>query len=173
MVRPRTSEEHKREKARLRKRKERLRKKEARSLRPVLADGVYDLIQDDFSQFLQSHFDSTVEEGLHAGGVLFEGDLRNEIHSGVYPEDELWEEDFGVPLNSLNRTVVMIEGMLDAAKELARLVNEFKMQEVNRVIAEAEARSAKLIEIEKLYRFKARLTRTVQVRLPVYWVDGG
>lgn len=172
MVRPRTTQEHKREKARLRKRKERERTRLGRRGRPILADAVYDLVRGEFSVYLQAHFDSTAEEGLHAGGIIFEGDLRNEIHSGVYPEHELWEEDFGVPLNSLNRTVVMIEGMLDAARELARLVNEFKMREVDRSIAEAESGSANSTEIERLYRFKARLRRAVQVRLPVYSVGG-
>lgn len=172
MVRPRTTQEHKREMARLRKRKERDKNKMLRRGRPILADAVSDLVRGSFSEYLQTHFDSTVEEGLHAGGIILEGDVRNEVHSGVYPEDELWEEDFGVPLNSLNRSVVMIEGMLDAARELARLVNEFKLQEVDRSIAEAEAGSANSSDIERLYRFKARLRRAVQVRLPVYSVGG-
>src|SRR5690606_32900354 len=94
VARARTTQEDKREKARLRKRKERAKKDRERRERPILADAVYDLVRGNFSEYLQAHFDPTFEEGLHAGGIIFEGELREEVHSGVYPEDELWEEDF-------------------------------------------------------------------------------
>ncbi len=169
MARPKTSAEHKRELARDRKRRQRERERAERRNRPLLSDVAHPYISGSFADFLADK-SLLMDEALDAGGITIRGDLATEDHAGVYPEKTEWEDIFDVPLNSLNRATVMIDAMLDAARELAGQVNAFKLHELDQRIAEAEARNASIAEIEALHQIKKRYRRTRQPRIPVYWV---
>ena len=167
MPRPRTSANSKRELAAARKRRQRARERGEAKRALLQRDLALPHIVGSFAEFLaERHL--TLFETLHAAGVGVFGDLASEDHSGVYPEREEWEEIQGAPLNSLNRATVMVDALLDAANELAGLINEFKLSELDQRIAEAEARSASAPQIEALHRIRARYRHTIQPRLPVY-----
>lgn len=170
MPRARTSAERKRELARDRKRRQRQRQREENKRRPLLLDVAHPHIRGSFAEFLGDR-SLMLFETLDWAGIKIVGDPATEDHADIYPDREGWEELFEVPLNSLNRTTVMIGALLDAARELADLVNEFKLAELDHRVAEATARSATEREIEALHQIKKRYRRSVQPRLPVYWVQ--
>jgi len=169
MARPRTTSEAKKLLARERKRRQRARERASGKGFSLLSDAARPHISGSFATYIAER-SLTLFETLDAAGVRIVGSLAEEDHVGVYPARAEWEERFGAPLNSLNRATVMIEALLDSAQELAGLVNQFKLFEIDQRIAEATRRGGAQGEIEALHQIKKRYRRSVSPRFPMYWV---
>lgn len=90
--------------------------------------------------------------------------------------------DVGLPnRRSIGRAERMIENLLDAATGLASIVNAYKKAQVEKSIADLEARDlsdpnakkAALAEIIRLSRLRDRLEKQVRHTMPEYRVKGG
>jgi len=118
-----------------------------------------------FSAFLKERESNLMfPESLHWVGVELEADLMSDR-----PKIEMapaWEE-IGRDLNSLTLASSMVEIFIDAAKELAGLINEYKFEEIDRQIAGASP--IKAAELEQL---KKRLSKRTSHFFPVFDAKG-
>lgn len=110
-------------------------KREAEKLRPS-EDDLIPFLGSSFAKYLSEHSSNTMfYENLHWVGVEILGDLEKD-----HPEFEMaaeWPEWAGVDPNSLNVASAMVGMFVDAAKELATLINGYKLQEIDRAMANA------------------------------------
>lgn len=94
--------------------------------------------------------------------------------------DPSWDESHdGAFRGSIGRAERMIGAFLDTASELARMVNEYKKEEIERAIAELEsrldnpnARKGAMREIVKLSDLGKQLERQVRWPLPQWKTKG-
>ena len=72
-----------------------------------------------------------LDENLDAFGIRFDGDLANEVQDfhSEYHRDE--------PLTSLQRAIGLVDVFVDAAQELASVINQYKLAEIETAIEAA------------------------------------
>lgn len=101
-----------------------------------------------------------LDENLDAFGVQIFGSLGDEVQ--VFPSEYIREE----PLTSLERAIGLVGVFLDAAKELAHLINVYKLEEVENAINAAVERSANLPrgDVEALKASFAEIDRLKAIR---------
>lgn len=95
--------------------------------------------------------------------------------AGIKPSDEdaLIQEDLDNASTSLGKAELLIGHFIDAATELARLVSDYKREEIDVRIAEAEQRQPKDIEdIARLKKMRHQLSRQVRWAFPQWKAAG-
>ena len=132
------------------------------ALQPIPAPAY---VQTPFHAFMDGrHLE--LDENLDAYGIHISGsDLSEEVQT--FETEAPWER----PFTSLERARGMMGVMLDGAKELAALINEYKLQEIEAAIDAAHEISADLprgdvealkksfAEIERLKAIKSELRK--------------
>lgn len=113
-----------------------------------------------FSEFIKEREDNLMlYENLHWIGADLSPDLTSE-RPKLEREDD-WQE-MGLEVNSLTLAIAMVGIFTDAAKELSILVNEYKLEEIDRQMADASP-----IKREQLERLRKRLGKRTSYFLPV------
>ncbi|WP_127595993.1 hypothetical protein [Nitratireductor alexandrii] len=115
-------------------------------------------VKTPFSAFIADRWPD-FDENLDAFGVQITGSpLSEELQS--FPTQYDREE----PLTSLQRAMGLVDVFIDAAQELAHLINVYKLQEIERAIEDAMQESADLpkgdvealkVSFAEIYRLKA------------------
>jgi hypothetical protein len=126
-------------------------------LRPVATP---DYVQTPFHVFMEGRH-VEFEENLDAYGIQISGtDLGEEVQT--FETEAPWEK----PFTSLERARGMMGVMLDGAKELAALINEYKLQEIEHAIDAALKVSADLPrgDVEALKKSFAEIERLKAIR---------
>ncbi|MBP2446391.1 hypothetical protein [Rhizobium leguminosarum] len=143
---------------RTREHRERLIAKEREKLLQPIPAPAY--VQTPFHAFMEGrHVD--FEENLDAYGVQISGtDLGEEVQK--FETEAPWDRSF----TSLERARGMMGVFLDAAKELAALINEYKLQEIEAAIDAAHEVSADLPrgDVEALKKSFAEIERLKAIR---------
>ncbi|MCO5163528.1 MAG: hypothetical protein M9939_20550 [Mesorhizobium sp.] len=146
--------------------------------RKVAADDVADIASTPFFEFWQSRQNiwSEADESLASVGVVaptFDDD-----------SDLDWQEEwaaFGDTYRgSIGRAERMVGAFLDSAGALARIINEYKREEITRAITKLEqsdlsdpaVRTKALAEIVRLTKLRDRLDKQVRWSLPEWKVKG-
>jgi hypothetical protein len=139
----------------------RSRKKEAHQAAPDITN---DYMRRPFSEFL-ADYPSDFEGNLDYVGVDFRGDLFDEVQK--FRSD--FDREGMKPLrgNSLDRVSAVAQIFLDVSVELHKIINEYKLAEIDARIAEIEAsdladpqvRKAGVADIVKLSQIRAELDR--------------
>ena len=138
---------------------------------PFLVQPFFEFYEDDGNK-------DTFETPLEMANIVppsFEDD-----GPAVYP-DILAGLDLPDAKNSIERAQLIVDCLVDAAAGLAGIINRYKLQEINRAIADLEARDlsdpaakkAALAEIVRLSRLRDRLEKQVRHTMPEYRVKGG
>lgn len=143
---------------RMREYRERMKAKERETrLEPIPAPAY---VQTPFNAFMEGrHVD--FEENLDAYGIHISGtDLGEEIQK--FETEAPWEHTF----TSIERARGMMSVMLDAAKEIAALINEYKLQEIDVAIDAAHEVSASLPrgDVDALKKSFAEIERLKAIR---------
>lgn len=100
-----------------------------------------------FAAFLKEREDNfLLPESLHWVGIEIETDLTEETPKLERKGD--WE-DMGLEVNSLTVAMSMSAILIDAAKELAGLINAYKLEEIESQIREASPVKRAQLEILK------------------------
>lgn len=117
-------------------------------------------VQTPFHAFMEGrHLE--LEESLDAYGIHISGtNLGQEVQE--FETEAPWEHTF----TSLERARAMMGVMLDAAKELAALINEYKLQEIEAAIDAAHEVSADLPrgDVDALKKSFAEIERLKAIR---------
>lgn len=98
-------------------------------------------------------------ENLHWVGVEIETDLTSEQPRLERASD--WQ-DMGLEVNSLTIATGMVGVFIDAAKELAELINAYKLEEIG-----SQAATASPVKLEQLEALRKRLAKKTSHFLPV------
>ncbi len=117
-------------------------------------------VQTPFHAFMEGR-KLDLEENLDAYGIHISGtDLAEEFQK--FETEASWDKPFA----SLERARGMMGVMLDAAKELAALINEYKLQEIEVAIDAAHEISASLPrgDVEALKKSFAEIERLKAIR---------
>lgn len=120
-----------------------------------------------FSEFFKEREFYMFEENLDAFGIQITGaDIL-----ATEPQIFYSEYTHEAPVSSLQRAVGMVETLIDSAKELAELINAYKIQELEKAIPRAletnmklprddiEALKKSISEIDKLKAIQADLRK--------------
>lgn len=115
-----------------------------------------------------------LDENLDAFGIQIAGTDFLTVEPQVFPT----QADHGGRVTSLQRAMGLVGTFLDAAQELSKLINAYKLEEVARAIDDAMQESANLprgdvaameasiTAIEALRRIRADLETPTRVTLP-------
>lgn len=140
---------------------------------------------DISAQFLSSSFSQFLEqEGL---GLSFIGETLDSVGLDTNTPldadvDAGWREDWGTPnRGSLGRAERMVDGLIDIARTLAELINEFKVREIDAAIAKLEsakptskaAHKQALDDAVRLHAIRASLSKQVRHAFHQHTVKGG
>lgn len=139
-----------------------------------LGDPTDQIAKRPFNEYLPEDGNwSTAQESLGCVGVeapTFDADT-----------DDDWDEEWGVPYRaSIGRAERMVGAFLDAATELAGIINRYKRREIEARIADLEAadltdpavRRQALADIARLTRMSDQLEKQVRWTLPQFTVTG-
>jgi hypothetical protein len=114
-----------------------------------------------FSEFVSGKY-FEFDENLDAYGVRLLGTQLDEERQ-EFPTEHEWEQ----PLTSLDRARGLMGVFLDAAKELAALINRYKLEEIERAIDEAHELGANGIHpgnVDQLKEVFAEIERLKSIR---------
>lgn len=150
--------------------RERLKAEKAKA--PDETDAV---LQRPFFRFLAEHGKAWRDEAMQA---------LDEV--GITPpafdddSDPHWESYFETDRGSIGRAERMVSAFLDSAAALARAINDYKREEINRAITKLEqsdlsdptVRTNALAEIVRLTKLRDRLDKQVRWSLPEWKVKG-
>lgn len=118
-----------------RSREHRARKREAKKTPLPAIDELAPYLQSSFGDFLKDHADQTLfYETLHWCGVRV--DVNLESDQPKLGTAENWRA-VGIEPNSLNIATTLVDAFIEAAKELSVLINEYKLQEIDRAMETA------------------------------------
>lgn len=160
-----------------RKRKQLEREEQERKSMP---DSSYPFLRTPFFKYLDADPNwSNVEMNFDLMGLpapVFVDDSGPKSQSGEFDEAEVYAGYAG----SVGRAEVMIDQLLDAASELASIVNRYKLQELatrskdleNSDFGEPERRKATLDEAVRLSQLRERLEKRVRRTLPEWSLKG-
>ncbi|TGE90126.1 hypothetical protein C9418_06985 [Rhizobium sp. SEMIA 4032] len=113
-----------------------------------------------FADFYARHeANLTYREGLAWVGIEVDGHLADEPPK--LAKADLWREQ-GAEVNSLSVAVARMEVFIDAAKELAALINNYQLQQIEIRLATAEPAEAK-----QLQALRTRLAKKTSHFFPV------
>ncbi|NSZ06503.1 hypothetical protein G6M14_09040 [Agrobacterium tumefaciens] len=142
-----------------RERKKAQEKAERPVLRPML-DPLQSAPTRSFADFYRER-QSTIlfPESLEWVGVETTGDLANEPPK--LEKADLWKEQ-GIEVNSLAVAAARMEVFIDAAKELAELINAYKLEEIDR-----QMQNASPVKKGQLEALKKRLAKKTSHFFPV------
>lgn len=117
-------------------------------------------VSEKFSKFVCDRI-LEFDENLDAFGIRIMGTALS-VEVQDFPSEHQHDE----PLTSLERTIALVDVFVDAAKELAELVNAFKLQEIERAIEHAIQQSADLPrgDVEALKASFAEIERLKAIR---------
>ncbi|MAS04816.1 MAG: hypothetical protein CL534_09035 [Ahrensia sp.] len=121
-----------------RKRKARARQKAAIKEAQLQVAQSPDYLQGSFSEFVGDRM-FEFEENLDAFGARVIG---SELNAEVQDFDTQFSRD--EPLTSLQRAIGLVDVFIDAATEIAGVINAYKLEEANRAIEAAVTESANL-----------------------------
>lgn len=133
-----------------------------------------DYAKSSFEEFLGKRI-LELDENLDALGVQVLGSSLNEKKQ-EFPSEYKRDE----PLTALQRAEGLADVFIDAANELAALINAYKLEEVEKAINDAEVESANLprgdvealkasfANIERLKRIQSQLQRPTRHTLASY-----
>lgn len=121
-------------------------------------------LRRSFAEFL-AHQSLMLDENLDAFGIRFDGDLATDVQKfhSEYERDE--------PLTSLQRATGLVDVFIDAAQELACLINQYKLAEIETAIdaaleassnlprGDVEALKASFEEIDRLKAIRSDLRK--------------
>lgn len=129
-----------------------------------------------FYEFLADANWSNVATGLEWAGI-------NPDHIPIFDTDEDPGHDPQLDgdepsRGSIGRAERMVGNLLDAASELARLINRYKREEIDRAIADLEAgdladpaaRKEALAQIVRLTKLRDQLEKQIRITLPQWRV---
>jgi len=165
-----------------RQRKFREKKKEVERSAPDEASLAQEIAPMSFSAFLKGYEDW--ESGKH-NELMFIGETLDSIGQ-AFPDLEVdkdpeWRPEWSVEnKGSLGRAERMVDGWIDCAKTLSELINQFKVERVNRALeilsasdmSDPERRKQVLAKIVKLEKVKERLQKEVRHSFRVTSVKG-
>lgn len=135
--------------------------KKAKAIRPT-EDDLKPFLKTPFHQFLKERSPNIMlYENLHWVGVEVTGNLKSNHPQFERAAD--WPEWAGVDPDSLNVASAMVGIFLDAAKELATLLNEYKLKEIDRAMETASP-----ADKVRLKYLRKPLTRRTSYFLPVF-----
>ncbi|MGV8832750.1 MAG: hypothetical protein ACOH2N_12310 [Devosia sp.] len=159
----------------------RKRQKDARKKAP---DQSTAFIKLPFHEYVARH-GLGMEENLDAAGIHISGSLEDAVQ--VFETEADWDS-FDTPgidiKTSLGRATIMVGSLLDAATELAGVINDFKLAEVDTAIENAFTASAGLrrddveglkasyAEIDRLKAIQTQLRKQVRRMIPATQVKG-
>lgn len=141
------------------------------------ADETFDALSKPFSEFLaDGHRFDEVAVYLEWAGI--DGDALPSFEDDTDPEHD--PENDPPNRGSLGRAERMVGMFMDAASELARLINEYKRKEISARIQELEnsssldahARQKARGEIDRLKRMLNHLNKQVRWTFPQWKVTG-
>lgn len=113
-----------------------------------------------FAAFLKEHETNfMLPENLHWVGIELETDLTADTPELERKAD--WE-DMGLEVNSLTVATSMTAILIDAAKELAELINAYKIEEIDRQLQDASP-----VKKGQLEALKKRLAKKTSHFFPV------
>lgn len=160
-------------------------KREQAQLR-ALSDSSYEYLQVPFHVHLEADPNwSSVTLPLEMAGIeppVFEDDRGPEAYAfeECFATDEDRDEAFGGAAKSIGRAEVMIGLLIDAATELAHIVNKYKRAELDKRLKEIEAtdlsdpeeRKAVLEQVVHIEKIKGALSKNVRRSLPQWEAKG-
>ncbi len=166
-------------------RKQQQLKREQKQLR-LLPDSSYEYLRVPFHVHLETDSNwSSVTLPLEMAGIEppeFEDDRGPEAYAfeECFATDEDRDEAFGGAAKSIGRAEVMIGLLMDAATELALIVNKYKRTELERRLKEIEAadlsdpeeRKAALEQVVHIEKIKGALSKNVRRSLPQWEAKG-
>ncbi|WP_417728047.1 hypothetical protein [Roseovarius sp.] len=160
--------------------KKRLQRQRAEDERRALSDATYPYLKETFSEFLKYEGNYVnVEIALALAGIeapLIEDE--RDPHTCALEEVIVDVEDpFPGAKGAIGRAEVMIDCFMDAAIELACVVNSYKRQEIEARLAELESspetdKAEAMKEAVKLNKLLDRLKKQVRRNFPVWKVTG-
>lgn len=177
-----TNAEHQREWRRRRReaKKEELKLAEAASLASIMSTPFFEWVKQDGNWL-------TFEMCMDQAGIIppeFEDDSDPKSATGGIeeifednPEDSIYVRGSG----SLSRAEIMVGSLIDAASELAGIVNRYKQSEIKARIAEIEqsdlsapeTKRKALADIVRLQKMLDQLSKQVRWTFPQWKVTGG
>lgn len=147
--------------------------------RKKLEDATYPYLQTPFFEYLYDDANwSSVEMNFDLMGLpppQFDDDSGPASHS-----DQIDPESYRGYAGSIGRAEVMVDQLLDAAAELASIINKYKVEEIDARIAELEradladqaSRSAALADVVRLTRLRERLSKRTRRTLEEWSIKG-
>ena len=148
--------------------------------RKRMPDASYPYLHMPFFEYVENDPNwSNVELNFDLMGIpapVFDNDDGPSSQSGQVDEDEVYAGYSG----SIGRAEVMIGQLLDAATELASIVNRYKLREIEARVREVEQidltdpeeRKAALSEVVRLSQLRERLEKKVRRTLPEWSLKG-
>ena len=167
-----------------RKRRQLEREREAQRLAD---DSTYRHLRTPFFEHLNENPNlSSIELSFELMGLEFpefEDDTGPEAHASetaMGPPDEDGNTCFAGSRNSIGRAETMVDNLLDAASEMASIINRFKKDELNARLAEIEAsnladpaaRKQAMQDIAHIHAVLSDLDRNTRVSVPKWRVKG-
>jgi len=148
--------------------------------RRQMPDASYPFLRTPFFVYLENDPNWTnVEQNFDLMGLpapVFDNDKGPSSQSGQVDEDDVYAGFAG----SIGRAEIMIDQLLDAATELASIVNRYKLRELEARaselkelnFADAEQRQTALDQAVRLSRLRDHLEKRVRRTLPEWSLKG-
>ncbi|MES0167828.1 hypothetical protein NKJ87_17840 [Mesorhizobium sp. M0027] len=148
----------------------------------AMPEATRNLPAEPFFEFLDKHHNGfNVHMALDVGGLPlpdFSDDRNPKSTTGEIERGEYL--DYGKYQGSIGRAELMVAAWIDAAQELASIINEYKKEAVTAALSGLEntdlndpaVRKKALAESARLHKIRERLDRATRVTIPTYEVKG-